>query len=137
MAEEDLKVTVGIQGQKIQSLTELCTKIDFVIEKLIAQHDRHIEKIYGDIDMRRRETDDDIKEIHDRIDTVLEKVQGTEKALLGEIKALRVELQARNNKEQETMSKILEWRWMLAGGIFVIAWLLSHANFGIIQALFK
>ena len=137
MADEDIKVSVAIQGQKIQSLSELCVKMDIVIEKIMAQHDRRLDQIYEDIDMRRRETDDDIKEIHSRIDTVLERVQGTEKALMNEIKSLRAEIHSHNVRERETISKLLEWRWMVAGGIFVVVWLLSHAKFDTILQLFK
>ena len=137
MAEEDIKVTVGILGQKVLTVTELCSKMDQVIDKLINQHDRHMEKVYDDMDNRRRETDADISEIHTRIDTVLEKVQATEKAMLGEIKSLRVELQDHNAKEKETLSKLLEWKWMVAGGIFVISWLLSHVKLDTILTGFK
>ena len=97
MADSDdiveLKVDTGVLKQQIKSITELCSKMDQVIDKLVDQHDRHISKVYVDIESRRRETDLDIKEIHERIDDVLEKVQGTEKALLTEMKALRKEMQ--------------------------------------------
>ena len=102
--------------------------MDQVIDKLVDQHDRHISKVYVDIESRRRETDLDIKEIHERIDDVLEKVQGTEKALLTEMKALRKEMQDHNSKEKEALDGLLQWKWMIAGGILVVSWLLSHVS---------
>lgn len=132
MADSDdiveLKVDTGVLKQQIKSITELCSKMDQFIDKLVDQHDRHISKVYVDIESRRRETDLDVKEIHERIDDVLEKVQGTEKALLTEMKALRKEMQEHNSKEKEALDGLLQWKWMIAGGILVVSWLLSHVS---------
>ena len=128
MADEEVKVDVGILKSQIVMLTNLCNKMDQVIEKLVDQHDRHISKVYEDMDKRRTETNLDIKEIHGRIDDVLEKVKGTEKTLLDEIKSLRKEMQQHNNNEKESLDKLLQWKWMVAGGILVISWLISHVK---------
>ena len=128
MADEEVKVDVGVLKSQIVMLTNLCNKMDQVIEKLVNQHDRHISKVYEDMDKRRTETNLDIKEIHGRIDDVLEKVKGTEKTLLDEIKSLRKEMQQHNNNEKESLDKLLQWKWMVAGGILVISWLISHVK---------
>ena len=128
MADEEVKVDVGVLKSQIVMLTNLCNKMDQVIEKLVDQHDRHISKVYEDMDKRRTETNLDIKEIHGRIDDVLEKVKGTEKTLLDEIKSLRKEMQQHNNNEKESLDKLLQWKWMVAGGILVISWLISHVK---------
>ena len=124
----DIQVDVGVLKTQISTITTLCNKMDQVIEKLVEQHDRHIAKVYDDIDKRRLETDMDIKEIHGRIDTVLDKVQHTEKTLLDEIKGLRTEMQAHNTKEKEKLQQLLDWKWMIVGGIVVVTWLLSHVS---------
>ena len=124
----EIKVDVGVLKQQIKSITELCSKMDQVIDKLVDQHDRHISKVYVDMEARRRETDLDIKEIHGRIDDVLEKVQETEKLLLTEMKCLRKEMQDHNSKEKEALDGLLQWKWMIAGGILVVSWLLSHVS---------
>jgi hypothetical protein len=113
---------------KVEAITELCGKMDQVIEKLVDQHDRHLSKVYENIDLRRKETDMDIKELHVRIDSVLDKVQVTEKTLLEEIKLLRKEMSDHNKKEKESLDKLLQWKWMVAGGILVLSWLISHVN---------
>jgi len=123
-----VQVDVGVLKTQIVTITLLCNKMDQVIDKLVDQHDRHIAKVYDDIDKRRLETDMDIKEIHGRIDTVLEKVQDTEKTLLGEIKGLRKEMQDHNTKEKEKLQQLLDWKWMIVGGIIVVTWLLSHVG---------
>jgi chromosome segregation ATPase len=124
-----LEVDVGILKTKVETITTLCSKMDQVIERLVNQHDQHLTKVYENIDNRRKETDMDIKELHDRIDTVLDKVQITEKTLLEEIKLLRKEMQEHNSKEKESLDKLLQWKWMVAGGILVLSWLISHTNF--------
>jgi len=123
-----VQVDVGVLKTQVTTITTLCNKMDQVIEKLVDQHDRHIAKVYDDIDKRRVETDMDIKEIHGRIDTVLDKVQHTEKTLLDEIKGLRAEMQAHNAKEKEKLQQLLDWKWMIVGGIIVVTWLLSHVG---------
>lgn len=122
----EVKVDVGVLKQQVSTLTTLCDKMDKVMEKLIDQHDRHIEKIYTDMDRRRLETEADVKEIHGRIDTVLDKLQASELRLMNELKALRTDMQNHNAKEKESLDKLLQWKWMIAGGVVVLSWLVSH-----------
>jgi len=126
--ETDIKVDIGVLKTQVSAIMLLCSKLDQVIEKLIDQHDRHLVKVYEDMDKRRKDTETDIKEIHERIDDVLEKVQGTEKALLDEMKALRKEMQDHNAKEKASLDGLLQWKWMIAGGILAVSWLLSHVS---------
>ena len=133
----DLEVDVGVLKTKVETITQLCGKMDQVIERLVEQHDQHLSRVYENIDNRRKETDMDIKELHERIDTVLDKVQITEKTLLEEIKLLRKEMLAHNSKEKESLDNLLQWKWMIAGGILVLSWLISHANFDILLGSLK
>ena len=129
ISDDDLKVDVGVLKSQVSTLTTLCGKMDQVIEKLVDQHDRHLVKVYESIDARRKETDMDIKELHERIDVVLDKVQISEKTLLEEIQKLRADMQERNTKDRQNIEQLLQWKWMIAGGIVVISWLLSHIKF--------
>ena len=130
--DDDIRVDVGVLKSQVSTLTTLCGKMDQVIEKLVDQHDRHLVKVYESIDARRKETDMDIKELHERIDMVLDKVQISEKTLLEEIQNLRKDMQEHNTKDRENIEKLLEWKWMIAGGILVISWLLSNVKFDIL-----
>jgi hypothetical protein len=130
-------VDVGVLKEQVSTLSDISRKMDKVIEKLIDQHDRHIAKIYSDMENRRLETETDIKELHGRIDTVLDKVQDTERRLLEEIKYLRKDINDHNLKEKESLDKILQWKWMVAGGIVVLSWLISHVPSDIIAKVFK
>jgi hypothetical protein len=130
MSEEvsDLKVDVGVLKTQVLTLSALCNKMDQVIEKIVDTHDRHISKVYSDMENRRLETDGDIKEIHDRIDMVLDKMEASNQRIMDEFKSLRSDMQDHNQNEKEALDKLLQWKWMVAGGIIVISWLISNVN---------
>ena len=121
-----VKVDVGVLKQQVSTLTTLCDKMDTLMEKLVDTHDRHIAKVYTDMENRRLETAEDIREIHARIDIVLDKMQDSELRLMNELKSLRTEMQNHNSKEKESLDKLLQWKWMVAGGIVALSWLVSH-----------
>jgi seryl-tRNA synthetase len=145
MSEEscaiDLKVDVGVLKTQVATLTQLCNKMDSVIDKLMENQTRISEQIYDDMEKKKQETVADIKELHSRITTVdrnlSDKIELTERRIMDEIKSLRDDISEHNKKEDNDLKKILEWKWMAAGGIVVIAWLFSHVNLGTIGNLFK
>ena len=49
----DVQVDIGVLKTQVLTLSALCNKMDVVIEKLVDQHDRHIAKVYADMDQRR------------------------------------------------------------------------------------
>ena len=66
----DMKVDVGILKTQVASITQLCNKMDAVIDKLVDNHDQMVNQIYNDMDKRKQDTVADIKELHSRITTV-------------------------------------------------------------------
>ena len=141
MAEIDLKVDVGILKTQVSTLTLLCDKMDKVIEKLADNQERIVEQIYNDMRKREEEKDADVKELHSRISTISrelsDKVELTERRIMDEIKSLRSDIAEHNKKEDQELKKILEWKWMAAGGIVVLAWLFSHINLDALGKLFN
>lgn len=136
----DMKVDVGILKTQVATLTQLCNKMDAVIDKLVDNHDQMVNQIYNDMDKRKQDTVADIKELHSRITTVdrnlSDKIELTERRIMDEIKSLRNDIAEHNKKEDSELKKILEWKWMAAGGIIVLAWLFSHINLEMIGKLF-
>lgn len=136
----ELKVDVGVLKQQVFTLTQLCNKMDTVIEKLSDNQAKMNEDIYDDMDKKKTETVNDIKELHSRITTVdrnlSDKIELTERRLLEEIRDLRKDITDHNAKEDSELAKILEWKWMAAGGIIVIAWLVSNINLSVLGKLF-
>jgi hypothetical protein len=135
--DTDIKVDIGVLKTQVLTLSSLCNKMDQVIEKLVDQHDRHIAKVYTDMDNRRLETEADIKEIHQRIDTVLDKMESSNKEIMDEFKSLRKDMSEHNKQEKDALDALLKWKWMVAGGIIAISWLISHVNPDTISRLIK
>jgi DNA-directed RNA polymerase sigma subunit (sigma70/sigma32) len=125
----EIKVDVGVLKTQVLTLTALCNKMDQVIEKLVDQHDRHLVKVYDNMDNQRKEKDVDISEIHERIDVVLDKVQQSELRIMDEIKGLKDTMADHVQASKSQYEKLNQWKWTLAGGIIVITWLISHSNF--------
>ena len=124
----EIKVDVGVLKTQVVTLTALCQKMDQVIEKLVMQQERYATQIYKEMEQKRMEKNAEIKDIHDRIDTVIDKVQITELRIMDEIKELRAEINTHNKSEKESLDKLNQYKWMLAGGIIVVSWLISHFN---------
>ena len=74
----ELKVDVGVLKTQTATLTTLCEKMDRVIDKIVDQQDRYISQVYDDMEKRRMEKNLEMKEVHNRIDTVIDKVELTE-----------------------------------------------------------
>jgi chromosome segregation ATPase len=131
MPEElsEIKVDVGVLKTQVLTLSALCNKMDQVIEKLVDQHDRHLSKVYDTMDDQRKEKDDDIAEIHDRVDLVLDKLQESEKRILEEFQGLKRAMSEHSASSKAQFEKINQWKWTLAGGIIVITWLISRVGF--------
>lgn len=130
MAEDlsEIKVDVGVLKTQVLTLSALCNKMDQVIEKLVNQHDRHINGVYSQMDKRRLETEDDISEIHERIDVVLEKVQESELRIMNEIRGLKDTMSKHAETSKSQYEQINKWKWTIIGGILVITWLFSKTN---------
>lgn len=136
----DLKVDVEVLKTQVSTITQLCDKMDKVIEKLVDTHDRITNQIYSDMEKRKSDTVADIKELHSRITTVdrnlSDKIELTERRIMDEIKNLRDDIESHNKKEDSELKKILEWKWMAAGGIVVLAWIISNIKVEALAKLF-
>lgn len=135
----DLKVDVEVLKTQISNITHLCEKMDVVIEKLIDNQDRIVNQIYEDMNKRKESTVQDIKELHSRITTVdrnlTDKLELTERRIMEEIQSLRDDIAEHNKKEDEDLKKIFQWKWMIAGGVIVLAWLISHLKIDVLMKL--
>lgn len=135
-----MKVDVGVLKTQVTSLTLLCDKMDKVIEKLMEKQENNTNNIYDDMNIKKQETIADIKEIHSRITTVdrnlTDKLDLTERRIMDEIRCLRDDIARHNKVEDDQISKILEWKWMAAGGIITVAWLISNVKLEFISKLF-
>ena len=133
----EIKVDVGVLKAQITTITTLCQKMDTIIEKIVEQQERYNTQIYQEMETRRQEKNYELKEVHDRIDTIIDKVQLTEHKIMEEIRDLRVQIATNAKKDQDYIDKINQWKWAVAGGIIVVGWLISHLDFDTIAKMLK
>jgi len=135
-----LKVDVEVLKTQVSNITHLCEKMDTIIEKLVDNQDRMVNQIYTDMNKKQEDTGQDIKELHSRITTVdrnlSDKIELTERRIMDEIKSLHSTINEHNKKEDDDLKKILQWKWMLAGGVVVLAWIISNVKLEALLALF-
>lgn len=137
----DLKIDVEVLKTQVSNITHLCEKMDTVIEKLMDNQERMINQIYADMNKRQDDTGQNIKELHSRTSTVdrslSDKIELTERRIMDEIKALHFTINEHNKKEDNDLKKILQWKWMLAGGVIVMAWIISNIKIETLLTLFS
>jgi len=138
--EVNLKVDVSVLKEKVSTLTLLCDKMDRVMEKLADSQLDLSSQIYKDMDKRKEETIGDIKELHSRITTtdrnLSDKIELTERRIMDEIKSLRDHITEHNQKEDDDMKTLTQWKWMIAGGVIILAWVISNIKFESLVKLF-
>ena len=139
--EVDLTVEVSVLKEKVNTLADLCNKMDRVIEKLTDNQTTLTNQIYNDMDKRKEDTVSDIKDLHSRITTIdrnlSDKIELTERRIMDEIKSLREHITEHNEKEDADIQKLSQWRWMVAGGVIVFAWLVSNVKLEMLGKLFN
>ena len=133
----ELKVDVGVLKTQTATLTSLCEKMDRVIDKIVDQQDRYISQVYEDMEKRRQEKNEELKAVNKRIDTVIDKVELTERRIMEEIRDLRKQISSNSEKEEEALQKLNQWKWTIAGGIIAISWLISHLDYDTIVKLLQ
>lgn len=136
-----LKVEVGVLKEKVNTLVDLCEKMDRVIEKLADNNTNVVNQIYKDMDKRKEDTVGDIKELHSRITTtdrnLSDKIELTERRIMDEIKSLRDHITEHNQKEDDELRSLTQWKWMVAGGVVVVAWIISNIKLDYLVKFFN
>ena len=133
----EMKVDVGVLKTQVFTLSQLCEKMDKVIERLVDVHDQHISKVYESMDDQRKEKDQDIAEVHERVDRVLEKLSESEKRIMEEIQGIRKCISDHAASSKSQFEQLSRWKWTIAGGIVVITWLISHSGLDTILKILR
>jgi len=67
----------------------------------------------------------------------LDKMETSNKEIMEEFKSLCKDMSDHNKQEKDALDALLKWKWMLAGGIVVISWLISNLNADTISKFIK
>ena len=147
MSLEELKTKVALLEQNadtgniihskleksIEKLTELNASLKAMIIKQQAKLDKAEqidEDIFITLESRRKEWDDDLKELHSRISTQARELRDSqyhlESKLLNEIRMVRTQL-------SERVGVLEKWRWLIIGGSIIIGLLISNPDSMLMQ----
>ena len=110
----DLKVEVGALREKVSFFNVIYGKFDDTLTK--------VQSLMED---RRSETNEDLRDVY-------QKIQDTETKIMDEIKALRAEMtnkrETENTKINHKIESLDKWRWQMMGGAAVIGFLFSKLS---------
>ena len=79
------------------------------------------EKFDRTLDKLERQHNDELREVHKKIEEI-------EVSIMDEIKALRQELAAQHEIEKQKIEDLNKWRWIVIGGAAVVGWILSKVG---------
>ena len=95
-----IETEVAAMREKISFFSVIYEKFDRTLDKLEKQHN------------------DELREVHNKIEEI-------EVSIMEEIKALRQEMKEQHQIEKQKIEDLNKWRWLVMGGAVVIGWILS------------
>lgn len=95
-----IETEVAAMREKISFFSVIYEKFDRTLDKLEKQHN------------------DELREVHRKIEEI-------EVSIMEEIKALRQEMNEHHRVEKQKIEDLNKWRWLVMGGAIVIGWILS------------
>ena len=96
-----IETEVAAMREKISFFSVIYEKFDRTLDKLEKQHN------------------DELREVHNKIEEI-------ETSIMDEIKALRQEMKEQHQVEKEKIEEINRWRWIIMGGAVVVGWILAE-----------
>ncbi len=96
-----IETEVAAMREKISFFSVIYEKFDRTLDKLEKQHN------------------DELREVHSKIEEI-------EVSIMEEIKALRQEMKEQHQIEKQKIEDLNKWRWLVMGGAVVIGWILSR-----------
>ena len=118
--------------QRLEIAIEKLTDITISLKGMLVQQETKLQKaeetdndIFITLEARRKEWDDQVKELHSRISTNIRELREhqiqSESKVLGEIRSMREQLDNR-------VAVLEKWRWIIVGGSIFIGLMLSNPD---------
>jgi len=139
---ENLKTEIALLKKDAKTGELIHSRLEIAIDKLseivisckqmLAQQEQKLSKaeqtdddIFVTLESRRKEWDNDLKELHSRITTNSRELREfqiqSEAKMLEEIRAVRTQL-------SERVGVLEKWRWLIIGGSIIIGLMMSNPN---------
>ena len=118
--------------QRLEVAVDKLTEITISLKGMIAQQEQKLTRaeqtdddIFITLESRRKEWDNDLKELHSRITTnsreLREHQVQSENKMLSEIRAVRTQL-------SERVGVLEKWRWLIIGGSIILGLMMSNPD---------
>ena len=123
--------------QRLEIAVDKLTEITISLKGMLIQQEQKLTKaeqtdddIFITLESRRKEWDNDLKELHSRITTNTRELRDNqyqlEGKLLNEIRMVRTQL-------SERVGVLEKWRWLIIGGSIIIGLLISNPESMLMQ----
>ena len=117
---------------RLEATIDKLTEITISLKSMLIQQQTKLERaeqvdedIFVTLESRRKEWDDDLKELHSRITTNSRELREhqiqSESKMLNEIRAVRTQL-------SERVGVLEKWRWIIIGGSIIIGLMMSNPD---------
>ena len=131
LLEQDAKTSEQIH-QRLEVAIDKLTDITISLKGMLVQQETKLQKaeetdndIFITLESRRKEWDNDLKELHSRITTNTRELREhqviSENKMLNEMRAIRYQLDQR-------VAVLEKWRWIIVGGSIFIGLMLSNPD---------
>ena len=131
LLEQDAKTSEQIH-QRLEVAIDKLTDITISLKGMLVQQETKLQKaeetdndIFVTLEARRKEWDDQVKELHSRISTNIRELREhqiqSESKVLGEIRSMREQLDNR-------VAVLEKWRWIIVGGSIFVGLMLSNPD---------
>jgi hypothetical protein len=131
LLEKDAKTGERIH-QRLEVAIEKLTDITISLKGMLVQQETKLQKaeetdndIFVTLEARRKEWDDQVKELHSRISTNIRELREhqviSENKMLNEMRAIRYQLDQR-------VAVLEKWRWIIVGGSIFVGLMLSNPD---------
>ena len=131
LLKKDAKTSELIHS-RLEVAVDKLTEITISLKGMLAQQQTKLERaeqtdddIFITLESRRKEWDNDLKELHSRITTNSRELRDTqyqlENKLLNEIRMVRTQL-------SERVGVLEKWRWVIIGASIIIGLMLSNPD---------
>ena len=118
--------------QRLEVAVDKLTEITISLKGMIAQQEQKLTRaeqtdddIFITLESRRKEWDNDLKELHSRITTNSRELREfqiqSENKMLDEIRMVRTQL-------SERVGVLEKWRWLIIGGSIIIGLMMSNPD---------
>jgi predicted RNase H-like nuclease (RuvC/YqgF family) len=147
VSEQEIRVDIELLKKDVVTMSALLEKFDTTIDKMqeiasslsrmVSLQEQRLEnqektttEMQSVLEMRRIETNNNIKDIYNRINTVnkelTDKIEDTEKTILAELQKLRQEIQKEYTGISKRIGQIETWKYGAAAIITFLLFLIAN-----------